>query len=123
MSKRHIGNKNEERVCWFFQHNGFVAWSPTWGGRGHGTFRSTDILGVFDVLATNKNEIVFIQVKTEGSFRKSVIDQMLKLPLPVNVRREYWTFRPDGSARARLYYSNGEFKEFSINFEEMKYEQ
>lgn len=120
---RRIGNKNEERTCWFFKHKGYEVWMPSWGGRGNGRFRSSDILGVFDVLATNKDEIVLIQVKTEATFRKKVEKEILAQPLPINIRREYWTFRTSGDVVARMYYANGEHKEYLINFDQNKYEQ
>lgn len=120
---RRKGNSNEERVCWFFKQNGYEVWTPNWSRWGStGRFSSSDIFGVFDVIATSKNELVMVQVKTGSGFLKKVEAEIVALPMPVNVRREYWVFKPNGSVDARMYYSNGEYKQFSINFEDMKYE-
>lgn len=118
---RRKGNANEERVCWFFHHNGYVPWSPSWGARGHGRFRSTDILGVFDVLAVNKSEAVLVQVKTDDGFRKKVEQEVKDVTLPPFIKREYWLFKPNDEVYVRRY-SGSDYKQFSINFDLMRYE-
>jgi Holliday junction resolvase-like predicted endonuclease len=105
---RRLGNRNEERVCWYYKALGYEVWMPNWARIGKtGIFRSADIFGIFDIIATCKKKLIFVQVKTEKCFRKKVCEEIQAISLPQDVEREYWTFDEKGDAKVRKFYSTG----------------
>ena len=63
-------------------------------GFGYYCIRSTASLGLFDLVAVNKNEIVLIQVKVNNPPSKQEMDRIKKFKdCPANARKEIWVMK------------------------------
>ncbi len=56
--------------------------------------RSAGSKGPFDLVAISPSDIVLIQVKASSARRKAAVEQLKKIQVPENVRKEIWVKVP-----------------------------
>lgn len=78
--------KLEKLAVDFLKKKKYLVWRPP-----KVKFYSQDILGLFDIIALNKNELKLIQVQKERK-RPYKIKKIFKLPKPRKVSFEVWVY-------------------------------
>lgn len=56
--------------------------------------RSAGSKGPFDLCAISPTDVVLVQVKASSARRKAAVDQLKKIQVPENVRKEVWVKVP-----------------------------
>jgi len=56
--------------------------------------RSAGSKGPFDLCAISPNDIVLVQVKASSARRKAAVENLRKIQVPKNVRKEIWVKIP-----------------------------
>jgi Holliday junction resolvase len=62
--------------------------------QGYIVIRSGGSRGPFDLCAISPTDVVLVQVKASRSRRKAAVDQLEKIQVPENVRKEVWVKVP-----------------------------
>lgn len=87
INRRRRGLNVEKIVVEILRERSYLAWRPP-----KIKFFSQDILGLFDVIALNRNELRLIQVQRERK-RPYKIRPILKLPIPKRIVYELWVYK------------------------------
>lgn len=121
LTARQKGNKIENMVCDMLSGliNGYMCWQPHYASFGKtGKYKSSDILGCFDIIATNKSQLRLIQVKCASSFRSKVEDDIKSVVVPLTpyIKKEYWIYIEDKNVfKIRVYEYTGEILTYTVS--------